>query len=264
MRSLWTIAVVLAIGLATPDAFAAGKKKPRKKPPTPAPEPAAPEPAPEAPSPDAAVPEPATPAPAPAAPAAKPAAPAAKPAADSPAEAEATASTDDGVDVDGLRQQYEKIREKLFSSRATSAAVGDALYSARLEIRLRYASGRFFGLKRVSIRLDGASVFDDTQGKIAGDDAPRFESFVAPGKHVITVRIEAVSKDDDRIMSTTEDSFTIDAPADKLTTVAAKAEDGGDLGYSWKRSSRGSYKLRLDVGVSTKALPKEGASNASK
>ncbi len=136
--------------------------------------------------------------------------------------------------------------------------MGDALYSARLEIRLRYASGRFFGLRRVSIRLDGANVFDDTQGKIAEDDAPRFESFVAPGKHVVTIRIEAVSKDDDRIMSTSEDSFTIDAPGEKLTLVQAKAEDAGDLGYAWKRNARGSYKLRLDVGVSAKALPKDG------
>src|SRR5205814_1074169 len=128
-------------------------KKPKKPP--------ASEPAPtETPTepPDAgAAPEP-EPAPAATAPTPPPApAPTAKPAADSPAEAEATAAADDGVDVDALRQQYEKIREKLFTSRATSAAVGDALYSARLEIHLRYGSGRFFGLKRVTIRLDGAN-----------------------------------------------------------------------------------------------------------
>jgi hypothetical protein len=262
MRRLWIVATVLAIGLGSSSAaLAAGKKKVQpkkggKKPPASEPAPAEPAGA----TPDAGATEaPAEPAAAPAAtPAPAPAAPApARPAADSPAEAEAAAASDDGVDVDALRQNYEKIREKLFASRATSAAVGDALYSARLTIKLRYASGRFFGLKRVTIRLDGANVFDDAQGKIADDDAPRFESFVAPGKHVVTIRIEAVSKDDDRIMSTVEDSFTLDVPGDKQTTVAAKAEDGGDLGYAWKRSARGSYKLHLDVGVKAQDLPKE-------
>jgi hypothetical protein len=262
MRASIVVALVLLIA---GDVHAAGKKKKPKKPPAtqPAPEP---EPEPEATTPDAGTPPAATPAPAaaPSTPAPAPPAPAAKPAADSPAEAEATAAAPDGVDVDALRQEYEKIREKLFTSRATSAAVGDALYSARLEIRLRYGSARFYGLRRVTIRLDGANVFDDTQGKIAEDDAPRFESFVAPGKHVVTFRIESVSKDDDRVQSTIEDSFTIDATADKLTLVHAKASDDGDVGWLWKRSQKGSYKLRLDVGVAAKPLPADGGARAPK
>ena len=58
-------------------------------------------------------------------------------------------------------------------------------------------------------------------------------------------------------MSTVEDSFTLDVPGEKLTVVQAKAEDAGDLGYAWKRSAKGSYRLHLDVGVKAQDLPKE-------
>lgn len=155
----------------------------------------------------------------------------------------------EAVDVDALRKEYEGIRERLFTSRARAAVVGDALYSSQLRIHLKHASGRFWAVRRATIRLDGANVYDDTQGAIVGDDAPRFEGFVAPGRHVVTIRIEAVSRDDDRITTTTEDSFTIDVPQKKLVLVRAKAADDGDMGWSWKRKAKGSYALRLDVRV---------------
>ncbi len=43
----------------------------------------------------------------------------------------------------------------------------------------------------------------------------------------------------------------------RVRKLLAKAEDAGDLGYAWKRSAHGSYKLRLDVGVKAQDIPKE-------
>src|SRR5437868_6518951 len=103
-----------------------------------------------------------------------------------PAPAEAPAAS-----IDDLRKEYQAIRENLFRSRARAAAVGDALYSSKLQIYLRFDAARFYQVKRATIRLDGANLFDDTAGGIATDDAPRFEGFVAPGKHVIAIRVEA-------------------------------------------------------------------------
>jgi hypothetical protein len=160
-------------------------------------------------------------------------------------------------DLAALRKEYEALRESLFTSRSRAAAVGDALYSAKLQVLLRFAAGRFHTIRRATIRLDGANVYDDTTGAVVGDEAPRFEGFVAPGTHVVTIRLEAQAKDDDRFVTTTEESFTIDAPTSRLVIVRARASDEGDMAFAWRKKQRGSYKLRLDVDV--EARPRERA-----
>ncbi len=151
--------------------------------------------------------------------------------------------------IDDLRKEYEKIREAVFSSRARAAAVGDTLYSTRLEVKLRYDTPRAWSLRRATVRLDGANIFEDEAGKIAADEAPRFSGFVAPGRHVITIRLEAQAKDDGKFTYTSEESFTIDAPRDRSITLDAVAREDGDIAYNFPRKGRGSYKLRLDVDV---------------
>src|SRR5688572_22187849 len=41
-------------------------------------------------------------------------------------------------DLDALRKEYETLRESLFTSRARAAAVGDAVYSAKVQVQLRH------------------------------------------------------------------------------------------------------------------------------
>ena len=142
-------------------------------------------------------------------------------AADQPAAAPA-------LDVDALRQEYLSLRDQLFRSRARAAAVASSLYSSKLRILLDYGSGRFYTVTRATVRLDGANVYDDAQGAIASDRAPRWHGFVAPGRHQITVRIEATGKD---------------------LLVKCVAVDDGDIAYQWQRSEQGNYRLRLDVAV---------------
>ena len=187
-----------------------------------------------------AAPAPATP------PAAAPAAPAAK-------------SSDD-VDVDALRQVYLKLRDVLFSSRARAAAVASQLYTSKISIRLNFASGRYYGVTRAIVRLDHASVYDNSTGAIASDDGVRFEGFVAPGRHQLTFRIEAQGKDDEHFMTTTESTVIVEAVAGKDLIVAARAADDGDIAYQWKRDEHGSYHLGLTVDV--KAIPHAAAAPA--
>src|SRR5690606_28592335 len=104
---------------------------------------------------------------------------------------------------------------------------------------------------RASIRLDGATVYDDSEGKIATDEAPRFEGYVAPGRHRVTIRVEATGVDDSRFTSAAETTFTVFAVAGKDLIIRARAADGGDIAYRWKKDTRGSYRLGLDVDVET-------------
>jgi len=156
-------------------------------------------------------------------------------------------------DVDALRQEYLALRDELFKSRARANAVASALYSTRVQIRFSWASTRYYGVSKASIRLDGANVFEDTSGAIGGDDGVRFDGYVAPGKHLVTFHVEASGKDDDSFTSSTEAQIVIKAVAGKDLLVAAKAKDGGDIAYEWKRKEKGSYGLGIDVGVKTVA-----------
>ncbi len=196
------------------------------------------------------------PPPAPAAPVAPAPTPAPTPA---PAPTEsttpATAPTSEGNDVDALRQEYLKLRDELFASRARAATIASALYSTRVQVKLKFGSARFWGVSRAVIRLDGAGVYDDTSGTIGGDDAVRFDGWIAPGRHLVTVRLELTGKDDDRFTTATESTFVVQAVPGKDLEVAVRAADDGDIAYGWKRGERGGYRLHLDVDVKTTARP---------
>ncbi len=159
--------------------------------------------------------------------------------------------------VDSLRQEYLSLRDELFKSRARANLIASQLYSTRITIKLTYTTGRFYNPAKASIRLDGASVYDDASGAIAGDDGVRFEGFVAPGKHTVTFHVDAIGKDDDSFTSSTEAQIVVKAIANKDLTVAASAKDAGNIAYEWKRSEHGNYGLAIDVAVKT-ALHTEG------
>ena len=227
--ALLALLPAVAIAPATSAAPAAPRKprKPAKPAPPPAPvEPPAPDPV-VAPPPTPAAPEPAKP------PEPEPAKPA------------------EGADVDSLRQEYLALRDELFKSRARANAVASQLYSTRIQIKLTYTTGRYYSPAKSSIRLDGASVYEDAGGAIGGDDGIRFDGYIAPGRHLITFHVEATGKDDDSFTSSTESQIVVKAVAGKDLLVAAKARDSGDIAYEWKRSEHGSYGLGIDVAVKT-------------
>lgn len=153
------------------------------------------------------------------------------------------------VDVDALRQEYLQLRDELFKSRARASTLSSQLYTTKISIRFAFTTGRHYGVNKATIRLDGASVYDDAEGSVASDDAVRFEGYVAPGKHLLTFRIETTGKDDDRFTSAQEVQVALQAVANKDLVVVAKAKDGGDIAYEWKKGEKGSYGLGIDVQV---------------
>jgi len=234
---LGVVALICALILPYGEAEARRKKRkvPTKKPPVEEAKPPEPE---EAPPPD----EPER---------VEPTAPAAPTPPPPPVAAPAPAS--DAVDVDSLRQEYLQLRDELFESRARAATVASALYSTRVQVKLSFTSARFYGVTRAIVRLDGASVYEDTAGAVAGDDAVRFDGWIAPGRHALTFRVETVGKDDERFTSATEATIIVQAVAGKDLAVIARASDGGDIAYSWKRKESGGYRLGIDVDVRTSA-----------
>jgi len=154
-------------------------------------------------------------------------------------------------DVDSLRQEYLSLRDELFKSRARANAVASQLYSTRITIKFNWSSGRFYGVSKASVRLDGATVYEDNGGGIAADDGVRFDGYVAPGRHLVTFHVEATGKDDDSFTSSTESQVVVKAVGQKDLVVNAKAHDNGDIAYEWKKSEHGNYGLGIDVQVKT-------------
>jgi len=154
-----------------------------------------------------------------------------------------------GADVDSLRAEYLSLRDELFKSRARANAVASQLYSTRITIKFTWTSARYYGVSKASVRLDGATVYEDAGGAIANDDGVRFDGYVAPGRHLVTFHVEATGKDDDSFTSSTESQIVVKAVAQKDLAVTAKAHDNGDIAYQWKRAEHGSYGLGIDVAV---------------
>lgn len=179
----------------------------------------------------------------------------------SPGPAKSGAKTDShATEVDSLRQEYLSLRDELFRSRARASTISAQLYSSRVEIRFTWASGRYYGVSKASVRLDGATVYEDATGAIGGNDGVRFSGYVAPGRHIVTFHVEATGKDDDTFATASDAQIVVKAVANKDLIVAAKAHDAGDIAYQWKRSERGSYNLGIDVAVKTAASATAGAS----
>jgi hypothetical protein len=154
--------------------------------------------------------------------------------------------------LDDLQKEYERIRESLFTSRARAAAVAASLYSSKVQVYLRYTTPRFFHVSRAVVELDGAAVYQDAAGAVAADDLVRYDGFVAPGKHQVTLRVDAETKDDVSYSTRTESTFTIDVPQHRVVVLRGEVEDSGDMGYSWGKKNRGSYRLHMDVDVEAK------------
>ena len=250
-RASW-ILLVPALALAAPKSHHKPKPKPTKAEPKPEPETTTPAESGSAAGSGSAAPmapqtAPATPAPAAGSAAPPPPAPEVK--------AEPTPET--GPDVDSLRQEYLSLRDELFKSRARANAVASQLYSTRITIKFTWTSARYYGVSKASVRLDGATVYEDAGGAIANDDGVRFDGYVAPGRHLVTFHVEATGKDDDSFTSTTESQIVVKAVAQKDLAVTAKAHDNGDIAYAWKRGEHGSYGLGIDVAV--KSVAQAGA-----
>lgn len=170
------------------------------------------------------------------------------------APAEGTESTpapeiSEAEDLQSLRAEYFKLRDRLFQSRARSSAVSSALYSTRLSVDLNYDSGRYYTITRATIRLDGSNIFDDSDGAIGSDKATRFQGFVAPGRHQVNIRIEATGKDDERFATVIDNSFVVQAVKGKDLVIKAEAKDDGDIAYKWSKSESGNYRLHLNISV---------------
>ncbi len=242
-----TLALLILACAAVPTAAGARPVKrhgSRPSAPTPPPTP------PSVPSPPAMVNEP-DPAAAPATPA-----PAAQTPSPPPPPEPAPVRTKSAVEVDSLVAEYSAIRDELFRSRAKAAVLGEALLKTQLLVTFRYEAGRAWPLKKITLRLDERPVY--SADSVTGNEAQKiFETVAAPGRHVLTARVEASGTGEERISYATENSFGFDLSDGKLTRVELDVDETGSGAGPFVKKKEGSFDLRVRANVKSMELEKK-------
>jgi len=184
-----------------------------------------------------------------------PAAPAANPSGPPPAAPEPPPPPKkSAVELDGLVAEYTAIRDELFRSRAKGAVLGEALLKTHLVVMFRYEAGRAWPLKKINLKLDERPVYSGES--INGADYSKiFETVAAPGRHVLSVRVEASGTGEDRITYAAEGTFGFELADDKLTRVELTADESGSGPSAIAKRKEGSFDLRVKANI--KALDVE-------
>jgi len=84
-----------------------------------------------------------------------------------------------------------------------------------------------------------------------------FETVAAPGRHVLTVRVEASGTGEDRISYATENTFGFDLADGKLTRIELTIDENGSGAGPFVKKKEGSFDLRIKANVKSLEIEKK-------
>ncbi len=170
------------------------------------------------------------------------------------------------VDVDALRQEYLTLRDELFKSRARAHAVASQLYSTRSRSSSTYTQRRASTASRAGVdparrrqrlrrRRRARSPATTASGSTASS---------RPGRHLVTFRVEATGKDDERFTSATESADRGQGGRRQgPRRRGARPRTAATSPTSGRSSEQGSYGLGIDVAVKTAGARRRRRGEAS-
>jgi hypothetical protein len=138
------------------------------------------------------------------------------------------------IDLAKLRADYDKLRDELYRARARAELVEEGIYASKLSAKLRWKGAPDFVLRRAEMRLDGNSIWDSGEKPLVDERISVAERPIKPGMHSFTVRLEVrpgkkAEKEKQDLGYATEQTFVINVPDNRRTTVEITADDDGDL-----------------------------------
>ena len=138
------------------------------------------------------------------------------------------------IDLAKLRAEYDRLRDELFRARARAELVEEGIYASKLGATLRWKGAPDFILHRAEIRLDGNAIWDSGEKPLVDELIKVSERPIKPGPHTLTVKIEVRpgkkgEKEHADLGYESEQTFVVQVPDAKTTTVAFTADDDGDL-----------------------------------
>jgi hypothetical protein len=138
------------------------------------------------------------------------------------------------IDLAKLRAEYDKMRDELFRARARAALVEQQIYASQLGATLRWKGAPNFLLHRAEIRLDGNVIWDSGEKPMVDDLIKVSQRPIKPGPHTLTVKIDVrpgkkAQKEHADLGYESEQTFVVNVPDGKTTTVSFTGDDDGDL-----------------------------------
>lgn len=152
----------------------------------------------------------------------------APPAADNP-EVPAPNPHEAALDPEALRARYDELRDQVFRSRARRETMEKALFSTKVGFEVRWEANRRYRLDKAEMRLDGTRIWDTSERPMTEDPIQLAERAVAPGLHVLTIRLEVHSRDKVQMGYTSEQNFHINLPEGKASRVRVSVDEDGSL-----------------------------------
>src|SRR6185436_17068671 len=107
---------------------------------------------------------------------------------------------------------------------------------------IRWDGGRHHAVTRAEVRLDGARLWESAEGLTTDKPIALTAKSAPPGAHVLGVRIEVRSRDDAKLGYVSDQSFALNLPEGKKTTVEITVDESGDAP---------SYNPEIEVEVSS-------------
>ena len=154
------------------------------------------------------------------------------------------------VDLDGLNNEYNQLRDELFRARAKAHLLGDALFKTKIVATFQYKAQRAWPLKKVTLKIDDQPVFT-VDAPATADPLKLYDGFAAPGRHTLAVRVECGATGEERVAYGAEGNFVVDVAENKQTNVAFVVDESGDGPAKLARKREGTFDVRVRADIET-------------
>ena len=162
----------------------------------------------------------------------------------------AAAPADDNK-LDALEAEFLTLRDQLFTSRAKVALVADAVYRTRLKATLKYDAQRTWPVRKVTLRIDDATIATQDNPK-ADEPITLYEGFAVPGRHRFDVRVECGAQGTTRVAYGAEGTFFFELQDNKVADVSFELDETGDGPAAIVKHRAGAVDVRLRAELKTK------------
>jgi hypothetical protein len=157
-----------------------------------------------------------------------------------------------------LRADVTSLMDDMVEARSRAAMLGKTLFKTQVRVRVQNLAAPDPVLVKIVLKLDGAPIYRGDAAALSGDDAHQvFQSFIAPGAHVLSAEIEQRSRDDAAYGYVLHETYRFQALREKRSELTLILDDDSDLASDFPDDGSGEYDVRTKLRVKSKNLNEE-------
>jgi hypothetical protein len=157
-----------------------------------------------------------------------------------------------------LRADVTSLMDDMVEARSRAAMLGKTLFKTQVRVRVQNLAAPDPVLVKLVLKLDGAPIYRGDAAALSGDDAHQvFQSFIAPGAHVLSAEVEQRSRDDAAYGYVLHETYRFQALREKRSELTLILDDDSDLASDFPDDGSGEYDVRTKLRVKSKNLNEE-------